>query len=107
MTSGVPFQGLSGQRPSMAPAPILRHKEMSIGWRLGLSWVLGLAMVAEAGAQEPAAKFAVELEAGATWQSYNDVQIPNDARGTRLWPVRAHGRRGASISLGKPVGGMA
>lgn len=36
------------------------------------------------GAQEPAAKFAVELEAGATWQSYNDVRIPNDSRGTRL-----------------------
>lgn len=41
-------------------------------------------MVGEARAQEPATRFAIELEAGATWQSYNDVQIPNDSRGTRL-----------------------
>jgi len=45
---------------------------------------VGFLMVAEAGAQEPATRFAVELETGATWQSYNDVQIPNDSRGTRL-----------------------
>lgn len=41
-------------------------------------------MVGEARAQEPVTRFAIELEAGATWQSYNDVRIPNDSRGTRL-----------------------
>jgi hypothetical protein len=34
------------------------------------------------GQQVPA--FAIELEAGAVWQSRNDVQIPNDATGTRF-----------------------
>jgi len=63
---------------------------MSARWRRSvrrgvlLSWMSGLPIVSTAWAQEPAAKFAVELEAGATWQSYNDVRIPNDSRGTRL-----------------------
>ena len=34
-------------------------------------------------AQEPT-RFAVELEAGPVWQSRNEVQIPNDAEGTRF-----------------------
>lgn len=57
---------------------------MSLRRRTVLGLVVGLAIVAEAGAQEPAARFALELEAGATWQSYNDVQVPNDSRGSRL-----------------------
>jgi len=57
---------------------------MLVRRRIVLSWVLGFPLVTEAGAQEPAAKFAVELEAGATWQSYNDVRIPNDSSGTLL-----------------------
>jgi hypothetical protein len=57
---------------------------MLVRRRIVQSWVAGLAVAAEAGAQERAAKFAVEVEAGATWQSYNDVQIPNDSRGTRF-----------------------
>jgi len=46
--------------------------------------ILCLPFAAEVGAQEPPTRFAVELETGATWQSYNDVQIPNDSRGSRL-----------------------
>lgn len=57
---------------------------MLVRRRIVLSWVLGLPIVTEVAAQESAAKFAVELEAGATWQSYNDVRIPNDSRGTLL-----------------------
>jgi len=32
----------------------------------------------------PAPTFQVELEAGAVWQSYNDVEIPNDGTATRF-----------------------
>lgn len=48
------------------------------------SLVLGLAIAPDVAAQEVAPRFTVEFEGGATWQSYNDVQIPNDAQGTRF-----------------------
>lgn len=38
----------------------------------------------EAAAQERPTRFAIEVEGGATWQSYNDVRIPNNAEGTPL-----------------------
>lgn len=51
---------------------------------IALSWLVALPIVPDARAQQSPAKFAVELEAGATWQSYNDVRIPNDASATRF-----------------------
>jgi hypothetical protein len=42
-----------------------------------------LAIPAVAAAQETP-RFALELEAGPVWQSRNDIQIPNDAGGTRF-----------------------
>ncbi len=47
---------------------------------LGLLAALGVASRAEA--DEP--RFSLELEAGPTWQSSNDVQIPNSELGTRF-----------------------
>lgn len=55
-----------------------------IRWRNVGCWLLGLPIATAAGAQEPGARFAVELEGGATWQSYNNVQVPNNSSGTRL-----------------------
>jgi len=54
--------------------------------------LLGVALVAlavsaeSASAEEvgPESRFTLELEAGPVWQSRNDVQIPNDASGTRF-----------------------
>jgi len=72
--------------------------------RLSLTFALLLGAIAclapAAGAQD-STRFAVELEGGAVWQTVNDVQIPNDASGTRFsvydlagsgpWPaVRAY-----------------
>ena len=45
-------------------------------------WALMAAVPAAAFGQTPVLEF--ELEGGATWQSYNDVQIPNDPSGTRF-----------------------
>lgn len=50
---------------------------------------LGLVSSGELDAQvedpdEPGPRFSVELEGGPAWQSKNDVQIPNDASGTRF-----------------------
>ena len=49
-----------------------------------MSWLVTLPLVSGAWAQQSPAKFAVELEGGATWQSYNDVRIPNDPSATRF-----------------------
>lgn len=51
---------------------------------IALSWLLGLPIVTDTWAQQSPTKFAVELEGGATWQSYNDVQIPNEPQATRF-----------------------
>ena len=55
--------------------------------RLSLTFALLLGAIAclapAAGAQD-STRFAVELEGGAVWQTVNDVQIPNDASGTRI-----------------------
>ena len=48
-----------------------------------LAALAGLAVAPAVFAQEPT-RFAVELELGPVWQSSNDVQIPNDADGTRF-----------------------
>lgn len=37
-------------------------------------------------------RYSVEVEAGPAWQSYNDVQIPNDANGTRFSLADAVGK---------------
>jgi hypothetical protein len=51
---------------------------------IALSWLLGLPLATDTRAQQSRTTFAVELEGGATWQSYNDVQIPNDPQATRF-----------------------
>jgi hypothetical protein len=55
-------------------------------WPLVRSTVVVLcamgAAAANAAAQVP--RFVVELEAGPAWQSYNDVEIPNDGTATRF-----------------------
>ncbi|HPA83025.1 MAG TPA: hypothetical protein PLS95_19560, partial [Thermoanaerobaculales bacterium] len=48
-----------------------------------LAALAGLAVATAVFAQEPT-RFAVELELGPVWQSSNDVQIPDDADGTRF-----------------------
>lgn len=47
---------------------------------------LAACLAPEASAQAPASesRFIVELEGGPAWQSRNDVQVPNDATGTRI-----------------------
>jgi len=45
---------------------------------------LALLIATEAGAQARVPRFSVELEGGTTWQSYNDVRIPNDESATRF-----------------------
>jgi hypothetical protein len=51
---------------------------------LAIVSLLALLIAAEAGAQARVPRFSVELEGGATWQSYNDVRIPNDPSATRF-----------------------
>jgi len=45
---------------------------------------LAVACPAPAARAAEAPRFAVRIEGGPTWQSLNDVQIPNDASGTRF-----------------------
>ena len=57
-------------------------------------------------------RFEVELEAGPVWQTSNDVQIPNDAIGTRfsladLVGQRAVARRPLLFHLEHQPSGMA
>ena len=44
--------------------------------------VAALAIPCAATAQTP--RFVLELEGGAAWQSYNDVEIPNDGSASRF-----------------------
>jgi hypothetical protein len=44
--------------------------------------VIALALPGAAAAQTP--RFVLELEGGAAWQGYNDVEIPNDGSATRF-----------------------
>ena len=46
--------------------------------------VLLVVLLAALPVQAQPSRFAVELEAGPTWQSYNDVEIPNDGTATRF-----------------------
>ncbi|HSJ31395.1 MAG TPA: hypothetical protein VK933_08180 [Longimicrobiales bacterium] len=50
--------------------------------RLAFAAGLALLLPAAAGAQTP--RFMIELEGGPAWQSYNDVEIPNDGSATRF-----------------------
>jgi hypothetical protein len=50
--------------------------------RIAPAIALALLLPASAAAQAP--RFELELEGGAAWQSYNDVQIPNNESGTRF-----------------------
>jgi hypothetical protein len=45
--------------------------------------LLALALIAGAAQAQPS-RFALEVEAGPVWQSYNDVEIPNDGTATRF-----------------------
>jgi len=47
-----------------------------------LALLVALALPTAAAAQTP--RLALELEGGAAWQSYNDVEIPNDGSATRF-----------------------
>jgi hypothetical protein len=49
-----------------------------------LLWATCFAIGANPAAATDAPTFELELEAGAVWQSRNDVQIPNDETGTRF-----------------------
>jgi len=44
----------------------------------------GLSLSTAVWAQDHGMRFAIELEAGAVWQSRNDVRIPNDGRATQF-----------------------
>ncbi len=52
--------------------------------RIHVALALIALLVPAAGAAQDDAKFSLELEIGSVWQSRNDVQIPNDANGTRF-----------------------
>ncbi len=51
--------------------------------RSALALVLVLLLLPRAAATQQS-PFTVEVEAGATWQSYNDLEIPNDGTATRF-----------------------
>jgi hypothetical protein len=50
----------------------------------GLRALVGLALLIPCGGAAQVPTFVVELEGGAAWQSYNDVEIPNDGSATRF-----------------------
>ena len=47
-----------------------------------LAWAVALAIPTAGAAQSP--RLVLELEGGPVWQSYNDVEIPNDGTATRF-----------------------
>ena len=49
---------------------------------LGLMGACSATLAPAIAGEEP--RFALDLEAGPTWQASNDVQIPNDEQGTRF-----------------------
>lgn len=53
-------------------------------WRVLAPCVVALALSLPTGAFSQTPKLVVELEAGPVWQSYNDVEIPNDGTATRF-----------------------
>ena len=53
--------------------------------------ICATAMLVTSAAADPD-RFVLELEGGTAWQSYNDVQIPNDATGTRFSLADAVGK---------------
>lgn len=52
--------------------------------------ILPLSVVAAADGDVP--RFVIEFEAGPVWQTVNDVQVPNDSRGTRFSLVDVVGK---------------
>jgi hypothetical protein len=57
-----------------------------MAWSRNLATLVFLTLLAPAGAlaQRPSARIEIELEGGPAWQSYNDVEIPNDGSATRF-----------------------
>ena len=51
---------------------------------LRCSFLVLLGLLAPAAAAAQTARFVVEIEGGPAWQSYNDVEIPNDGSATRF-----------------------
>lgn len=70
------LSGTTGKRTSMILATVRRSSRIVVL----ASWAFAPPVASIAA--EPS--FAVELEAGPVWQNKNDVQIPNDANGTRF-----------------------
>ena len=56
---------------------------MGPGWRMGIVMIV-CAGAAPAHAWQSDARFNVEFETGAVWQSRNEIQIPDSADGTRF-----------------------
>ena len=61
----------------------------AVGFRAVTALALGVTCLACAGVPttaraSEAPRFTVRIEGGPVWQSRNDVQIPNDASGTRF-----------------------
>lgn len=67
---------------------MIRHRSLVTSMTLGL--VAMLAGAAEAAATPP--RLALEVEAGPTWQTTNNIRIPNDASGTRFSLVDVVGK---------------
>jgi hypothetical protein len=53
-------------------------------WLLATVCVVCVLLPTGLRAQDRAPRFSVEVEAGAVWQSYNDVEIPNDGSASRF-----------------------
>jgi hypothetical protein len=74
--------------PNMHFAPTVRSTRIArIALRLALAVGITAAVTAAtpiAAAAQDTRRLSVEIEAGPVWQSRNDVQIPNDASGTRF-----------------------
>ena len=52
---------------------------------LGIALVVPAASFAQAERSvSPPPRFAIELEGGPVWQSYNDIEVPNDGTATRF-----------------------
>jgi hypothetical protein len=47
---------------------------------------IALALLLPVSALAQASRFIVEVEGGPVWQSYNNVEIPNDGTATRFAP---------------------
>jgi len=67
----------------------LRRAASRIGWwvrhlAIPLAVLVGLGSTGDRAAAQAPPSWIIELEGGPVWQSYNDVQIPNDGSATRF-----------------------